>query len=78
MKLSTTISVNITNDRTLLAARDNREKLAACSGHDFEPVTDGQMRYRCKHCGGVMDVATMNTYTQGLAHGAIRAIAARA
>lgn len=49
--------------------RANQARLEACTRHDFEPVdVDNRFgMYRCRRCGGKLDVLNVSWYNRGLA-----------
>lgn len=64
-------------DNLLVQIKRNRERLDACSCHEFEPDPEWHRRpgsllrskVRCRHCGGEMESGEAHTYLRGLAHG---------
>lgn len=51
----------------------NHRLLDACSKHDFSiDVTEGQTlnkRWKCVHCGGIVDTIAKGWYEKGVQHG---------
>ena len=48
--------------------QENRKLLDSCSKHDFS-IKAEHGRYRCKNCGGDVDVSAKIWYETGLKHG---------
>ena len=50
------------------SVQENRKLLDSCNKHDFSIKLE-QMRYRCKNCGGTVDISAKIWYETGLKHG---------